>query len=127
MKQEFDNDQNLVNFLKQNQSYPFTNERYKEEKLMNLICSNSLDSSFAKSKYLWTISGAITMGFLLIFGHLLKENVSPQVVQKQETIETFMINTWDGSMLEKTDHNDFHDLEEDWLSLTENNLLYSQP
>ena len=127
MKHESNHDQKLVNFLKQNQSCPLSYNRYKEEQLMNLIHSNSIHSCGSKSKYLWTISGAITMGFLLIFGHLVRENFSPQVVQKQENIETFMIKAWQGSILENTDdYNEFQTLEEDWLFSTDSNLLDSQ-
>lgn len=127
MKPQPNNDQNLIIFLKQNQPIYHNYNPYQEEQLMKIISSGNLRSSCPKNKYFWAVPSAIAVGFLLLFGNLTRANFYPQIANQKEDLEEFMVNSWRGSMSEKIGNSHIDNLEENWLLLTEYNVIYSNP
>jgi folate-dependent tRNA-U54 methylase TrmFO/GidA len=82
MKHEANKDQNLVNFLKQNQPFPSCSNQHQEEQLIAMICSGNIRSSWAKNRSLLLFSILTVLGLLLILARLEKNNVLPQIANE---------------------------------------------
>lgn len=127
MNKDYHDDQDLVNFLKNNQPTFSPSDTSCENQLMSIIACDNNQVSKRKKEYFWAIPTAIAFGFLFMFGNSIKSNFSTQIVQEKENLEAFMINAWRESMAEKVDNNQINMLEEEWLLLTEKELVSSSP
>jgi hypothetical protein len=127
MKQEYNNDQNLVNFLKQNQPFPSSSTPEQEKRLMARICSPKIRCSRGKNPCLLLFFLGSALGLLLIWANWSKNKILPQIAHEEDNVEKFMINAWKGSMAIQIENNQFQYLEQDWLFGTRNNEVNSHP
>lgn len=125
MNKIYNDDQNLVRFLKQNRPLPPSNNYFGEEQLMTLISKEQIPSSWLNHSWIWLVPSAIATGILLMSGSVINKNLSPQIAQKPEDIETFMVQAWESSLVQNIDNQPFYNTEKAWLLLTENNLSSS--
>jgi hypothetical protein len=126
MIKNFDNEQKLITFLRQNRPLPPPLKDNFEEQLMTIISQQYRFYLPQKNYFFWVAMGIIGGGLLLTISGLTRSNYRPQIANNQEDLETFMINAWQGSMAETLEHNDRNSIENDWLFLTETNYATSE-
>lgn len=122
MKQKPNQDQYLVNFLKQNKPNIYVKNNNHEEQLMMIISKNNINSCSSKNKSLWVISSIFAVTFILIFGHLINNKLTTKMAIEQENLEDFIISSWQDSMIGNQENKTELTVEENWLLLTENNF-----
>jgi hypothetical protein len=127
MNKIYNDDQNLVKFVKQNRPLPPSNNHFVETQLMNIISKENQHSSRLNHSLFWVVPSAIATGLLLMSGSVIKNNLSPQIAHESENLETFMVNSWQGSLSESIDNQQFYNPEKGWFLLTEDNLSSSHP
>ncbi len=124
MKSDYDQDEKLVNFLKEYKPIPNTIKlKENQTQLMMAIKDQSRDLSYLKMSKMWAIPSIVTAGFILIFSQINKHNWAFQTAEKQDTIESFMVNSWDELMIEKDQKNSTYFIQDDWVNLTEQKEL----
>ena len=104
----------LVNFLKTHSPSPPPEDKLCEELLMRTIAqeSNQLhgskNSRSSKSfKFFWLLPLTIFSGFAIFSGYLFKQKLVPQIVAGYEDMETFMIDSWQGSMAQEPEDEEY--------------------
>ena len=107
-------DDALVNFLQTYSSSPPPEQKPCEELLMRSIAQDNRQLNHDRysapnksSKVFWFLPVALFSGFVMLSGHLFKQKLLPQVYAGYEDMETFMINTWQGSMAQEPDNEEF--------------------
>ncbi len=107
--------QNLVNFLRENRPIPPHCECNLEQKLMDSIGKQSRKNSKYSSNLIWTIPGAIATGFLFTsVGLSLK---TPQVVIKASELDRFLVNSWNDT-IESGNFAILNEQDTEWLFTT---------
>ena len=107
--------QNLLNFLRENRPIPPNCQCNLEQKLMDSIGEQSRKNSKHGSNLIWTIPGAIATGVLFTSVGLSWK--TPQVVIDTSELDQFLVNSWNDTI----DSGDFAILNEqdtDWLFTT---------
>ena len=125
MKKKIHEEQKLVTFLKQYRPVPPGTNNQIEEQLMTIVAQGSRPSK--SSSWLWVVPSAIATGLLLIYGSLIRDNFVLRIAKQTEDLETFMVNSWQGSIDENFEQNDIYSLETDWLMLTKTQISSAQP
>ncbi len=93
--------QNLVNFLRENRPITPNCQCNLEQKLMDSIGSQPRRNNKHGSNLIWTIPSALATGFLFTsVGLSLK---TPQVVIKASELDNFLVNSWNDTI----DHSNF--------------------
>jgi hypothetical protein len=126
MKENLNDQQKLVAFLKQNRPLPPPVKNNCEAELMTLIKQQPRFFGFCKNRLLWLITGAIAASYLLVISGLNKPNFSPKIANQEQDLEAFIINTWDASLGGGIGNNDLHKLENEWFLLTETDFISNQ-
>ncbi len=108
----------LVNFL-QTYSRPTPLENKPcEDLIMRSIAqhkSNTLTTKKLNPRRLfWLLPFTIFSGFLMLSGHLFRQKLSPQLVSDYQDMDSFMINTWQESMVEEEPEEDFFFVNEEY-------------
>lgn len=127
MNKIYNDDQNLIKFVKQNRPLPPSNNQFVETQLMTIISKENQHSSRLNYSWFWVVPSAIATGVLLMSSSVIENNLSPQIAHENEDLETFMVNAWQGSMSENIDNQQFYNSEKAWVLLTENKRVSSHP
>ena len=125
MKKKIHEEQKLVTFLKQYRPVPPGTNNQIEEQLMTIVAQGSRPSK--SISWLWVVPSAIATGLLLVYGSLIRDNFVLRIAKQTEDLETFMVNSWQGSIDENFEQNDIYSLETDWLMLTKTQISSAQP
>ncbi len=97
-------DETLVNFLQTyNPSTPPKNHSLEDE-LINSINEIKQKSTTAKQRKNWLFTGTIaTVALMILSGNALRHKLFPQaqLAQDLRELESFMVNSWNGAMVEE--------------------------
>lgn len=105
-------DDNLVKFLQTHAPKPPSEKKPCEELVMRSISLASTQENIAtnkkcdrhRSKLLWLLPITVITAVLMLSNQLWKQNkLSPEMVSRDDDMDTFMIDTWYGSMAEEVD------------------------
>lgn len=112
-------DQPLIQFLKQNRPIPPTTPNLVEKQLMQWVVKERRVSSSKPILVRWLISGAIATAGLVTW-QLWKSSPSTQQMATQpEEIESFVIDSWNGTNEQLSYATTETQLENAWLMLEE--------
>ena len=116
MKKFFqDDEQDLVSFIRQHRPLPPSQNPHLENQVMELI--NQTSSKQSQENYftlITTLSGTIVVGLVVTWSSSRWSQQIPQIAIDQDTVETFLINTWENTI---DDQNVFfsNEQEADWF------------
>lgn len=101
-------DETLVQFLRTyNPSVPSDNE-FDDDIIIQKITAEQQEPSTSVSKGQkrhWLLpTTIISTAFLIFSGNALKAKFMPQIAQDVRELETFMINSWNGSLVQDDDY-----------------------
>ncbi len=119
-----DREKKLVKFLRQYHGKAPENIPDFEDRLINLI--ESTPQAYIKKRrnhnsIIWGLPTAIAAGLLLSWGsHLWQQSIT----QTYE-LEEFVVNSWNGVLMDTSFNNDLYENNTDWSVLTEPNYEYS--
>ena len=104
MKKFFqDDEQDLVSFIRQHRPLPPSQNPHLENQVMELI--NQTSSKQSQENYftlITTLSGTIVVGLVVTWSSSRWNQQIPQIVIDQDTVETFLINTWENTIDDQT-------------------------
>ena len=95
-------DNSLVSFLQTYSPPPPLEKKPCEELVMRSIAQDKEYSSPTKKinqgKLFLLLPITLISSLVMVSGHLLKQKLSPQIASELEDMDTFIVNTWQGSM-----------------------------
>ncbi len=104
MKKFFqDDEQDLVSFIRQHRPLPPSQNPHLENQVMELI--NQTSSKQSQENYftlITTLSGTIVVGLVVTWSSSRWSQQIPQIAINQDTVETFLINTWENTIDDQT-------------------------
>ena len=104
MKKFFqDDEQDLVSFIRQHRPLPPSQNPHLENQVMELI--NQTSSKKSQENYftlITTLSGTIVVGLVVTWSSSRWSQQIPQIAIDQDTVETFLINTWENTIDDQT-------------------------
>ena len=104
MKKFFqDDEQDLVSFIRQHRPLPPSQNSHLENQVMELI--NQTSSKKSQENYftlITTLSGTIVVGLVVTWSSSRWSQKIPQIAIDQDTVETFLINTWENTIDDQT-------------------------
>lgn len=107
-------DKALVSFLKSYCPHTPPETKPTEELLMNAIANDnsqmSIEANHGQKKHLkmkknWLLSGTVITTLLVILGGYLfnlNQKSAPQIATETEDLETFLVDSWHGSMAQES-------------------------
>ena len=98
-----DDEQDLVAFLRQHRPLPPSQTPHLENQMMDLI--NQTSQRNPQENYFMLItalSGTIVVGLVITWSSSRWSQKTPQIVIDQDTVETFLINSWENTINDKT-------------------------
>jgi hypothetical protein len=101
-------DDALVNFLQTYSPTPPLETKPCEDLVMRSIVQDKAHNSPSKrcnqTRLFWLLPLTFISGLAMVSGHLLRQKLSPEFVTSSEDIETFMVNTWEGSIAREAEN-----------------------
>lgn len=99
-------DEGLVDFIQTYCPQPPSEQKCCEELVMRKIFLQTEDTSVPlrtrKRKWRWILPVTVISSSLFLgSGYLFKQKLLPQLAAGYEDLETFMVNSWHGSMAEE--------------------------
>lgn len=92
-------DPELVTFLKTYHPITPSESQLSEDNLMQAITQEKQTSNFRSHQRGWLFpSAVITLLALMISGNAMRGKLMPRIAQEMKDLETFMVNSWNGSM-----------------------------
>jgi hypothetical protein len=92
-------DQELVSFLKTYHPVIPSTSQFQENRLMEAIKQPKQGANSSSYQFRWfSPRFIITVIALIVFSNLLRGKFMPQIAQEMQDLETFMVNSWNGSM-----------------------------
>ena len=111
-----DNEQDLVAFLRQNRPLPPREKHHLESQVMNLINQapqkNSQENYF---KLITALSGTLVLSLVVTWTNNRWQQPAPQMAVDQDMVETFLINSWNNTINDKTVFFTTNEQEAEWF------------
>lgn len=115
-----DDDEQLVNFLKQHRPLPPNANPHMEGQLMELIRREPVSLPKQPSSILWFLFSAIAASLLLIFGSYRWFNAAPKMTTTSDLeLEAFLMESWDTSIGEATPNFQTTSSDSEWIIMAE--------
>lgn len=114
-------DEPLIQFLKQHRPIPPTTATSVEKQLMQWVAKESNLSSDKRLSLLWIIASAIAAVGLATWLGWKGSHSSFGIAAKPEELESFVVESWNGSLEELSYATKETNLENSWLILEESN------
>lgn len=93
-----DDDEQLIDFLKQYRPVPPRARANLEAQLMELVTREPPPPPRYAHQFFWIVSSAMAGSLLLGVGGYRWLNPSPQVATNPSELETFLVDSWSGSI-----------------------------
>ncbi len=103
-------DEALVHFLRTyHPTAPSDHNDFMEEQIFQTITETKQKSASKKQNKFWFLFSTIFTTILLILsGNAIKAKFLPVIANDLQELETFMVNSWNGSMAENEDESDLY-------------------